>query len=1259
MLAVLVPILFFSAIHFFVTSQIKRILPTLVEQLSDGEYQLTYHHLKFEYFSPYLKLSKVRLAPLKPGLDNEYEVSVDSLYLSLESILPLFLNSAVSVNEIRIVNPSVVARTNVIRKGRQDEAELHVQVSRMQANAMKFLNALSVDQCNIMNGSFRYYPIPGKSNYFNIEHVDLSVNNLVIPEFHANDIEQIRADIKLSIKNPALRIPDSLLNLQVDYFEWDNQAHYVDVGKFEINQRSALPLRDSFDVALDTIRIRNIDWPAWLDSGIIKLDTLIANNGNLYFESSADRKQKRRQPDTVDLKKLKFWDVIGDLEISHFSAKYIRAAIINNNPGQERNNSLIGDSLVINDLSIRPERKNPVKVGDLGLGVREFQDRGSDNRFQSSFSHLKVKGNTMELNNYMIVSTRRSKLGEGAKLFIPSLFIEGISLEEVIDKKASIKQIRMESPELTLKKLPAQKPGSEFSLEGLKELKPYVDVEKMVLNNATVTVQNNKDTGVSMGTREFSAVILTRAALKAPDMESFLSSFRDVNMKRFFFITPRLELQLYAGAVDYNNKVLNFARVQGFLNHRKISADLNNVTIVASDELNPFGNDVVWHFSHVDVESGTLDINLDSSGKKARSIEDPNKLLGLVDSMTLGNIVVRFNSSKLEGKALVNSAVIIGHSIHPGFYEWEQSKVIADDIFIKSPDFSLKSREADLNSAGLSVLNEAEITVDKPDMKLNLTTKEINFKGQFRNVDPARVVLDELSLVRPKINLALQAGKKAGTNEGGSLQYYQVYNFNLDEPVINVSLIRPDEQIDIITGGETIRGENLIWEKTTESKSLRFENLRSELDGIRMSTRLKEIFKGGINSTAITSFLKKDSLPPVMSIAHFDIGAVDVGRIHDNDTMEIKTGGIKLGQVKGLVLEKDSIIQTALKLPPVTIQPGSFKFNTPKEEIGIYNVEVNTEEAFLRWDSLNIFNRIPRDEYFAGQPFEKDYITLSTGKLRADDLKPVIYNRDTTVYIRKLTIDPLDFKVERDKRMADDTVKYRPMLARMFNRMKFPLKVDSVNLNNSVIWHNVIDEKTEKEGTIYFTELNGYVTNIRNFDIRRDDSIRIDITGKLMGRGQLRFLYRESYEDSIQGFLMTVRMGGMEMQELNRLMIPLNNVRVDKGLIRSVAMRVKGNEYLAYGSMDMNYNNLKVSVLNEQNKKRGIVSWLANVFVKSRNNNTGIIYTERLKEKSVFNFWSRMSLNGLMTNLGVKKNGKQVKKFYKGLGKYDLPPDLF
>jgi hypothetical protein len=1145
-----------------------------------------------------------------------------------------------------------------VRNGKKAQGELHEQVSKMQENAMKFLNALSVDRCNIVNGSFRYYPFPGKERNFNIEHVDLSIRDLVIPEFHSNDIEKIKASIKLSIKNPSLQIPDSLLQVQLDHFEWDNQEHYINVGKFEITQKTSVPLRDSFQVLLDTIRIRNIDWPVWLDSGIIRVDTLIANNGDLYFESSFDKTQKKKSRDTVDLKKLKFWDVIGDLEINHFSARYIRAAIINTNPGRERNNSLIGDSLVVEGLSMRPERKNPIRISELGLGVREFQDRGSDNRFQSSFSHLQVKGNTLELNNYLIVSTERSKMGAGAKLFIPSLFIEGISLEAIFDKRASIKQIRMESPELTLNKMPSA-PGGKFSLEGIGELRPYIDVERLVFNDSKVTVKSSTDAGTSVGTRQFSAVIMTRAALKAPDMDAFLSSFRDVNMKNFYFITPRTELQLFDGVVDYNRNLLRFGRMQGFLNNKKIKADLNNVTIVAADDLNPFAKDVVWHLQNIDVESGSLDVLMDDSIQSNGNVEDANKLLGLIDSMNLRNIIVKFSNQKIQGQALVNSAVVKGHSVHPGFNEWEESRINADDIILEGKGLSFKANEADLNSSGMSVLNGTDIRLENPGLKLNVSTSEVNFKGLFRSIDIDKVVFDQLSLVRPKMNITVNKQKQVPRADSHAARFFQVYKFNLDEPVVNISLVRPDEQLDIITGGETINGEDLIVDQQPSGTSFSFRNLRSELEGIRMSSQVKEIFKGGRVSAELTSFSKKGGTLPVVSIRHFDIGTVDMGRISGNDTMDIRTGGVKLGIVRNLVLHKDSIIDAALKLPPVTVLPGSFKFNTSHSQIGIFNVEVNTEEQFLKWDSLSIINRIPRDIFFAQQPFEKDYITMSTGKVRADDLKPVIFNRDTTVYIRKLSVDPLDFKVERDKRVADDTVKYRPLLAKMFEKLRFPLKVDTIDLRNSVIWHNLIDEKTEKEGTIFLTEVNGVVTNIRNFDIGNTDSIRIDLRSKLMSRGQMRFQFRESYQDSIQGFLMAVRMGGMEMQELNRLMIPLNSIRVDRGQIRSVALRVKGNDHFAYGSMDMVYDDLKVSVLNQESKKKGLISWLANIFVRGRNNKTGIIFTERLKDKSVFNFWSKIALNGLMTNLGVRKNGKQVRKFYKGLEKYELPPDLF
>ncbi len=1258
-LALIVPALLLSGVHFFVTTQLKKILPSLVENLSDGKYALTYEQVRFRYFSPYMKLKGVHLKAIGDSMDEAYEVKVDSVYLSLESILPLFLNDAVHVHEIRLVRPTVLGRQISEKKEKGTGGSLHIQLSRLQDNAMKFFNALSVRKCSIVDGSFRYHPVAGSNRHFNIEHVFLNIDDLVIPEYSRSGDKAIEARIKLSIRNPALRIPDSLINLQVDFFEWDNHAHYIDVGKFMISQRNAPPLRDSFLVMLDTIRIRSINWNVWLDSGIVRLDTLMAKNGNMYFESGNTRVKRTMRRDSVDLKKLKFWDAIGDLDIGHFSARYIHAAIINKNPQQQRDNSLIGDSLVVKRLSIRPERNVPLKIEELGLGVRGFEDKGLSNQFQSSFSRLQVKGNTMMLNNYMIRSTRKSRLGEGASLFIPSLYIEGISLEDVFEKKASIREIRMESPELFMYSLPEKQGGRVSAFESLDALKPYIDVERLVLNNARVTVSNRKDTGTSLGTRQFSAVVMTRSAIRASDMDELFSSFTNVNMKDFFYITPRVQLQMFNGTVDYTDKVIRFEKMEGYLNFRKVRANLNQVSITGADEIKPFGKDVMWHFKNITVGSGSIDIRSDNDGSDKNTEADPDKLIGKVDSLNLFNLVVRYSNKSMKGGALVNSARVTGHHIYPAKYHWDQSSIDADDFFVEAEGMKLQSEQAFLNSSGRSIFSNAGITVNKNGLTLNVAAKEISLTGDFPTINKDSVAIEELALDNPVVDLEITAGREKGPSAKDASGMVSASRFILKDPEVRIRLNKPDEQINLTTSGELITGEELVWSGGDEGSGFAFKGLRSELGGVRIMNAEKEIFKSGRISAGISSFSKKKALVPAMSISHVNILDVDMRRTYDQDTMEIRTGGIMLGQINGMILQKDSLIQTALKLPPAMLLPGTFKFRSPVREVSIFNVSLNTDREFLEWDSLALVNRVPRDAYFQQQPFEKDYITLSTGRLRADQLKPVIYGRDTTVYIRKLTVDPVNFKVERDKRVKDDTLQYRPLLARMFKRLNFPLKMDTLYLKNSVVWHNIIDEKTEKEGTIFFTDVEGYVTNIKNFDFKEKDSIRIDLSSEFMGKGRMRFLFREAYEEQFQSFVMSVRMGGMEMKELNRLMIPLNNVRVDKGYIRDVTMRIRGNDTVAYGSMDMNYNNLKVSILNQKEKKRGISSWLANLFVRGQNSKSGIIYTERLREKSVFNFWSRISLNGLMTNLGIKSNGKQVRRFYKGLEKRDLPVELF
>jgi hypothetical protein len=67
---------------------------------------------------------------------------------------------------------------------------------------------------------------------------------------------------------------------------------------------------------------------------------------------------------------------------------------------------------------------------------------------------------------------------------------------------------------------------------------------------------------------------------------------------------------------------------------------------------------------------------------------------------------------------------------------------------------------------------------------------------------------------------------------------------------------------------------------------------------------------------------------------------------------------------------------------------------------------------------------------------------------------------------------------------------------------------------------------------------------------------------------------------------------------------------------------------------------------------------LANAFVIRKNNNgkTGIVYFERLRDRSFFNYIVKMTFSGMASSIGVKKNKKYLKQYERQLDIKNLPP---
>jgi hypothetical protein len=143
---------------------------------------------------------------------------------------------------------------------------------------------------------------------------------------------------------------------------------------------------------------------------------------------------------------------------------------------------------------------------------------------------------------------------------------------------------------------------------------------------------------------------------------------------------------------------------------------------------------------------------------------------------------------------------------------------------------------------------------------------------------------------------------------------------------------------------------------------------------------------------------------------------------------------------------------------------------------------------------------------------------------------------------------------------------------------------------------------------------------------------------------------------------MALKMKPTSLTFLNPVLAPMSNVKITSGTIDSFHLRAIGKEELSFGEMNMYYHNLKIKLVNDGNENNtnfitNAVSWLANTFLIKKNNNgrTGIVYFERLRDHSFWNYILKMTFSGMSTSIGIKKNKKFMKQYKRELKERELP----
>lgn len=389
-----------------------------------------------------------------------------------------------------------------------------------------------------------------------------------------------------------------------------------------------------------------------------------------------------------------------------------------------------------------------------------------------------------------------------------------------------------------------------------------------------------------------------------------------------------------------------------------------------------------------------------------------------------------------------------------------------------------------------------------------------------------------------------------------------------------------------------------------------------------------------------TTAKKQDSLP----------------KNNGNENQMIKIGQIKLKQgnlsysidsTEVLTLQKydvqfdDVVIDVENKSNKIPFSYQTIEVNGGKLNYILSSLQTLTldslmiDEKAIDIHQLQIKPNYSKANYVKVLTYEMDLMDISFHRVNFSD-----YRFDTQEKIgfsaSLLSMDSIQADIHRNKLVADDLTK-KKMYSQMLRDLPFDLSIDTLKLSQVDLTYEEVQEKTGETGSIFFKEMEVEAHHISNHPAGNDDfpETKFDIKTQFMGKSPLSVQWRFHVNNPDDSFRITGAGHNISPQQLNSFFVPAFNMKAEGDPIQDLYFDFYGNKYTANGNFKMVYDNVKIKVLKNDNKKsvNKLVTFVANLFVKSENkareNDVEVEKVERDPTKSFWNYFWNCIMEGL------------------------------
>ncbi|MDO5614850.1 MAG: hypothetical protein Q4G16_01575 [Cruoricaptor ignavus] len=382
-----------------------------------------------------------------------------------------------------------------------------------------------------------------------------------------------------------------------------------------------------------------------------------------------------------------------------------------------------------------------------------------------------------------------------------------------------------------------------------------------------------------------------------------------------------------------------------------------------------------------------------------------------------------------------------------------------------------------------------------------------------------------------------------------------------------------------------------------------------------------------------------DAIAFPLTIEKINLGESEITLKKGNNETKLKHLSIKANQ---LIINEQTIKQTlpfSVKNYEISTKNLDYKIN---KFYALTLGKLHLTKQSLDAESLAVKPLVSRAQFIKMIPVEKDLYNLNAKKISLNG-KIDLLSETPFIDLEQAEITGLDANIFRSKIPPDDP-SIKAMYSEQLRNIKFPLYIKNLDIKQSVLVYEEDTPKSNGPGKLVFADFNMNVKNLNSGKFpNRPTQIPISIQCRFMNASPMSVNWTMNTANRNDDFSISGQIVDLPATSINAFVEPYLNIKTE-GEIKNLRFDFKGNKHKIDGTMNMKYQQLKVTVLKDSGEKNKLLSTLANLLVKSNSNkfpeSVTIENVERNPTKSFFNlFWQGIQ-SGLKDILITRKSRK-------------------